>query len=441
MGRLIGKLKVNSSNDRHGDLKDESTAIAWLFDKKEDHMKGLANDIVKVGEVYEPPLVVKRNGSYIVYDGNRRVTCMKLLKDPRKAPNKDTRLYFQKLAEKWSGEFPKEITCRIESDIDRVDEILYRRHTGSQSGVGQTTWDGRMKDNFIERTGKSKGKKISDAIENVLRKADKLPTVRQIPRSTLDRLLSSEEYRNIVGISFLRGELKFTHDKSKVTVALQRIATDLASRKIVLGNLWDSKNKHIYLDSLKDEGVLPTESDRIAEDDGNKTGPKPPKPKPPKPKPPKPKPTIRKTLIPQVEHNIIWKDGMTRKRHIWNELEFQLELETHPNAISVLFRVLLELSLDHCSEQNPTCNVKESDKLKQKINKFAELFYKNQKIDLRYKDDLIRMTRNEELVSVTSLNRFVHSYDISPSPSHLRAIWDSLEKFIKLCLRETGLTA
>ena len=42
----ISKLRINAANDRHGELKDESSAIAWLFNNKENHMKALAADIV-----------------------------------------------------------------------------------------------------------------------------------------------------------------------------------------------------------------------------------------------------------------------------------------------------------------------------------------------------------------------------------------------------------
>jgi len=396
-------------------------------------MKGLAKDLSSAGEMYEPPLVIERDGKFVVYDGNRRVTCMKLFKNPKKAPSKDIVETFKKLRDTWNGDFPEQIICRVETDIDRVDEILFRRHTGTRQGVGQTKWDGRMKDNFIERTGKSSGKKIAE-------------TVRDLPRSTLNRLLSSEEFRNRVGFSFLRKKFAFTHRKEIVLVALKRIASDLASRKIVLGDLWDSARKHAYLDQLDEDGILPTDDDLLPIETGGGGGANgdvrpTSKPKPSKKPKPKPRPKLRSNLIPQIEHNIIWKDGMTRKHHIWDELEFHLDLESHPNAISVLFRVLLELSADHCSKQNPDCKIKESDKLKHKLNKLADYFYENEKIDERYRDDIKRMTRNEELVSVTSLNRFVHSYEISPSPSDLRAIWDSLEKFIKICLRETELTS
>ena len=96
--------------------------------------------------------------------GNRRVTCLKLLEKPSRAPTQELQKFFGELRKLWIGEFPKTITCQVEKDRDRMDNILYRRHTGSQSGVGQSTWDDRMKNNFILRTGQGSGFNVADEV-------------------------------------------------------------------------------------------------------------------------------------------------------------------------------------------------------------------------------------------------------------------------------------
>ena len=103
------------------------------------------------------------------------------------------------------------VQCQVETDRDRVDEILFRRHTGVQAGVGQSVWDDRMKAIFVARTGKGGGLNVADEIERRLREADMLPTRRKIPRSTLNRLLSAQPFRNRLGISVTNGRFEFTH--------------------------------------------------------------------------------------------------------------------------------------------------------------------------------------------------------------------------------------
>jgi hypothetical protein len=146
----LDSLLVNRANDRHGELENETAAIAWLFNNREPHMRSLAKDIVEAGQIYEPPLVSPDGAKFIVFDGNRRVTCLKLLATPRRAPSTELQQFFQELRSRWIGDFPDKISCQIETDRDRIDYILFRRHTGAQSGVGQSTWDDRMKSQFRE---------------------------------------------------------------------------------------------------------------------------------------------------------------------------------------------------------------------------------------------------------------------------------------------------
>src|SRR5262249_38156022 len=63
------------------------------------------------------------------------------------------------------------------------------------------------------------------------------------------------------------------------------------------------------------------------------------------------------TLIPNVVYTIIWAGRLQRHRAIWEELQFRLQLTDHPNAISVLFRVLFELSIENYIERTNLSSV------------------------------------------------------------------------------------
>ena len=176
---MFGGWKNPNDNDvpkRRAELENETAAIAQLFAAQEQHMRNLAKDLVTKGEVFEPPLVFPSGDKFIVADGNRRTTCLKLLAAPRRAPTVELQQFFADLRKKWPGKFPDKIECRVESDRDRVDDILFRRHTGVQGGIGQSTWNDRMKNNFVIRTGKGSGLNVADEIEKRLREAKMLPT-------------------------------------------------------------------------------------------------------------------------------------------------------------------------------------------------------------------------------------------------------------------------
>jgi len=145
---------VNRANDRHGELENETAAISWLFNNHETHMRNLAKDIAVEGLIFEAPLVHPENGRFTVFDGNRRITCLKLLRNPKRAPTVELRDYFEELKKK-HPDLPDPIDCQVEPDRDRIDEILFRRHTGTQAGVGQSNWDDRMKSNFVNEPVKA----------------------------------------------------------------------------------------------------------------------------------------------------------------------------------------------------------------------------------------------------------------------------------------------
>lgn len=424
----LGDLVVNRANDRHGELENETAAIAWLFNERETHMRNLTKDIVAQGEIFELPLVWPDGEKFVVYDGNRRVTCLKLIADPRKAPSTELQAFFRELQGKWPGTFPKEIQCQVETDRDRIDDILFRRHTGSQNGVGQSTWDDRMKATFVSRTGKGGGLNVADEIERRLKEADRLPAARKIPRSTMNRLLSAEAFRNRMGFTTAKGKFEFTHDEGAVLNALARVADDLASRRKVLGDIWDVDGKRGYLDELDREGVLPDVSNALPRRSAAAAV------KPARTRPSVARPTMRTTLIPQAEFGLTWPGRLQRHHQIWEELQFHLELARHPNAISVLFRVLLELAIENYIEREKV-GVHNNDKLAARFLKVGKDMRAKDKIDDKQLGVLTKFQQGDKLVSADTLNRYVHSPNFAPSPEHLASMWDSLCNVIVLCLQ------
>jgi hypothetical protein len=427
----LNELLVNRANDRHGELENETAAIAWLFNARESHMRNLTKDIVAKGTVFELPLVSPEGQKFIVFDGNRRVTCLKLLQDPRRAPTTELQSFFREQREKWSRTFPDATQCQVENDRDRIDDILFRRHTGTQNGVGQSTWDDRMKATFVARTGKGSGANVADEIEKRLAAASMLPKGRKIPRSTMNRLLSAEPFRNRLGFSMNKGRFTFTHDENVSLAAMARVADDLANGRLVLGDIWDVDGKRGYLDGLEKAGVLPNahhaSSRAKSESSASKSAQHKHKPSA------HPKPSQRATLIPQKDFGLVWPGRLQRHHQIWEELQFHLELARHPNAISVLLRVLLELSVENYISQTGLA-IRDGDKLAALVLKVGKDLHAKNKIDQKYPGLLSKFQHSDKLLSADTLNRYVHSANFAPSPEHLTSLWDSLAVLVVHCL-------
>jgi hypothetical protein len=244
----------------------------------------------------------------------------------------------------------------------------------------------------------------------------------------MNRLLSAEAIRNRLGFSVKKGKFEYLRNEGAVHRALNRVANDLATGRLTLNDIWDTERKLAYIDGLDDEGMLPTIADM----------PKPsqhPKPTQPKPKPsPAPKPEVRTNLIPRIEYGVVWSGRLQRHRAIWEELQFKLELSEHPNAISVLLRVLLELAVENYISQAPLTTVYEGDKLAKKVLKVADDLCAKKKINSKYRDIFKKAQNLDALVSMDTLNRYVHSPQFAPSPDHLKAMWDTLADFVVHCL-------
>jgi hypothetical protein len=431
-------LSINNANDRHGELADDGMAMEWLLTHRADHMRNLAMDIVKEGRIYESPLVHEEGGAFIVYDGNRRVTSLKLLDKPTHAPTDSWREFFQNLRSEWAGTFPTKIECQIETDRDRIDEILYRRHTGGQSGIGQSPWDPDAKSNFVKRTGKKDKVNVAEEIEDKLKEGGFIKKTAKVPRSNLNRLLSSEAFKNRVGISVRKNQMEITHNETKVIGALTRIAQDLISKTIVLDDVWSNKDKKEYLDLLETEGFLPGAADSLSTNKNFKTL-----------KPTKSatstqsssqktsaKPKKRKTLIrPDIDYGVLPQTHTKRAMDIWGELQHHLEFDKHGNAIAVLFRVLLEFSVENYISQKSIAAVHPNDSLGKKFHKVLDHMLGASSIDKKYHEGLKKFENTEPILSANTMNKFLHHKHFFPSDHHLKSMWDSLSEFIVVCLK------
>tara|TARA_Y100001001_G_scaffold77653_1_gene75569 strand:- start:760 stop:2184 length:1425 start_codon:yes stop_codon:yes gene_type:complete len=455
-------IAVNKDNDRHGSQGSEQNAISWLIKNKSAHMKSLIRDVAEVGRVFEPPLVLKLEGAkkYTVFDGNRRVAALKILRNP----NLVSDLQFQSFVKGLLKSHPKPadtIQVQVEEDIDLVEEIIFRRHSGSQAGVGQSAWDPAAKQNFQVRTGKHTKLNLASEVESVFQDLGHISNADQIKRSVLNRLLSAEVYRARVGLRVKNNQLFFTHSAESVVQALSKILSDMQDGQLTLAKAWSEDEKLSYLNALDKDGDLPSVDDLLitprlfnhqnlstevgeelevistdepsngtihSHKDNSDESESPIQDDEPE----------RSSLIPQDKnHKIDWPDdGTKRIRQIWRELQYKLDLTDHICAISVLERVLIELIVDRYVSLNPTVGVKSGDSFAKKIKKVAESFYSNNAIDKDYLEVLKKLMNGEEVVSVNTLNKYIHSAKLNPSPDHVCAIWDTLSEFVLLCLKE-----
>lgn len=79
----ITRLILNPENDRFESVENEKLALETMLNKLGSKIYVLALDIVKRGLSPKPFYVVPYYNKYIVKDGNRRTTAIKLLARPK----------------------------------------------------------------------------------------------------------------------------------------------------------------------------------------------------------------------------------------------------------------------------------------------------------------------------------------------------------------------
>lgn len=421
----IEDLVVNPSNDRHGPKGSEDKAIQWLFDERGAHMLSLAKDILEQERIFDAPLVKHNGRKFIVFDGNRRVTCLKVMSGLATAKGSAANT-IATLTKQSGWKSPKLVSCQVETDQNVIDTILSRRHNGVDGGKGQLGWDLRAKANHSNRTGGTNHYPIAEAVESFLG-ATGYPRTGKIKRSTLFRLINTKERQARFGIRLNNdGALETTKDEASVIRLLTRVADDIVEDRLTLVNLLNVKGINEYLDALSTEGFdLSTQPQNASQSTNNKTQGlhNPPKKPLKQNKPPK-----RDTLIPNEHSSIAWKERQGKIERIWKDLQWNLKFSRTELAIPIAFRTLIELSTDYACKR---LELQSNEALRKRVRTVAETLKNKGALTSKDFADLERLLGDQKSgMELEALHRVVHSQTADLSDNDLRAMWDSFEPYI-----------
>lgn len=427
-------LIVNPENDRHGALETEEQAINWLLKNKTDKMRALAKDIAITGKIYETPLVKDEDKcKYIVYDGNRRITCLKILSGLCDCYDLYDKEYYIKLRNDYQcyDKLPREVYCEINRNQAEIDEIIRRRHAPTNSGEIKLNWEPYEKEIFLIRTGKSDKINFAKEIQDILQDKELLSNQDKIPLSNYNRLFSSEKYRKLAGVSIKNNKIVFIVSEEKALNVLSYIARLMISGEISLKDILNDDLKMNVFTMLQERNMLPKISDQLKEPkeiskekidkkDKNKT----------------PK------LIQQLSRDTLLSKSLIQPKQnqyctakIYNlfiELQYDLLIKKHINAISISFRVLLEL-LTHAYANKNGIIFRNEEKLSNKIGQVFDHIQSPKKDEENVKF-IKNLSQTNKYFSTGTLNSFVHSLNILPVAQDLISFADNFEKYISLVI-------
>ncbi len=362
---------------------------------------------------------------YVVLDGNRRLTALKALENPEflvDAVSKGVLTEIRKLSKQYQAAPLETIPCLIVNDREEARHWLELRHSGPLEGAGSVEWGSDEKARFRART---EGLEIHTLALNYLEGRGDITTEfrRGFPATNYKRLLEAPDVRAKIGIESQDGKLKLLGDEDAVAKALLYVAQDLASGKTRVGDIYTREQRTTYANNLP-EDVVVTLIRKTGQgiDVGTGTSQEATKKQSSTTRPIKP----RDKLIPR---DCVLSIADPRIRNIEGELR-RLSLEDFPNAISVLLRVLIELSADTYIVRVGVSSV--DDHLGIKLQAVTNDLVTRKKLTPQQAKPVRRACQRDSFLapSINLMHQWVHNQHMFPGPSDLRAHWDSLQPFI-----------
>ncbi len=390
----------------------------------------LAKDIVENGlNPADLPIVMPAKDSenrYVVLEGNRRLVALKALENPDTfvgALDGGTLSAMRSLARKYQESPIDLIQCLVVKDRPDADHWIMLRHTGENEGAGLVGWGGDEASRFRARKGSID--LSTQALDYLERQNALTPEERRkIPATSLKRLLATPAVREKIGLDLHDGELTARADDKRVVKALKYVTDDLASKDgTKVKDIYHKEQRQAYADRLPNTIVIKPQkgNGRSIESVGAKPQAKTKGTQKIK------HPRFRDTLIPR---DCVLAVTHPRIRAIEGELR-SLSLDSYTNAVSVLFRVLVELSVDeyidaHALTRSP------HEKLRNKLDAVLTDLLSRKKLTTQQAKPVRKvMVKDSYLApSMDLMHDYIHNQHVFPAPGDLRAHWSSLQPFV-----------
>ncbi|MBW1677882.1 MAG: hypothetical protein JRJ13_14465 [Deltaproteobacteria bacterium] len=472
---IVTNLLLDPHNPRIPDSGENLSQRDLLADLvANDKVYELAKSIVENGYYpVEALIIVEENKKKYVVEGNRRLAALKLLLSPETAPNENWERRFRALANRIDPNAIRKVKVIRAPSREAAAPVIMSKHTRSQIESWSPLMQAKFYRNLVDRgltvddiaeQYNLNVSEITDALQRYTMYAvacaldlpediaKKVQNPREFPITNLERLYKNPKVNRFLGISFdenknLIGSVKVNEFKKGYT----KIVTDIAKGEVHSRKLNTTAEMDEYLKSFGDQKPDLTKKGRFTAATLLKTGTKRkaiPKTSATKKKP-KSKPRPR-ALIPS---SFSCDVNNQRINDVFTELK-KLPVAQYPNAVGLMFRSLLEISLGYYLDRTghlEKMRSTEEAKRKKKNQNLPRDWHPTLSEMLRYivnKDtDIIRngnllkalrklIDQKHELLSIDSLNLFVHNQHFYPNEDILRRFWQQLEGLFQIILVE-----
>ena len=427
----IADLLIDAENPRLPQPNvGQREALRAIAEHQGRKLQVLARDILSHGlNPTDLPIVmpfrddVKR---YVVLEGNRRLAALKSLENPEflvDAVSPGVLKEIRRLSKEYQTAPIDSVQCVVVKDKEEARHWIELRHTGENGGAGIVPWGS---DDAARYRARTVGLGIhSQALNFLEQRGDLTPEARRtIPATSFKRLIESPAVREKLGIEIHDRKLYLLADANRVAKALLYIVHDLTRPKgTKVKDIYTREQRVEYAEKLpKDILVTPTLKNGQGVDVNTGSA----------------QVKVSRSSVAKIARRrdrLVPRDCIlhvtdSRLRAIESELR-RLSLDAYPNAVGVLFRVFVELSVDAYLQawnlpqlQDPT--------LRAKLQQVTNDLVAKKKLTAAQAVPVRRACSKDSFLapSITLMHQYVHNQAVFPAPGDLRAHWDSLQPFV-----------
>jgi ParB-like nuclease domain len=451
----ISSIDLDVKNARIRAGQDQSDCIQRIL-RKEDQLLALAEDIAEKGLSTMPILVSPEAlGRYVVRDGNRRITALKLLNDPaRWSPDARLKDKFAAIRRQYLSNIPKNIDILSSDNEEAIVREVILRHSGANGGIGQLDWSAFLRTVYLVTHDlpaeyKRPGQYAFWAEDNGINVGDDFPI------SSLQRFFSKE---NLTRLGFDIDE----NDKLKANLRLdvvKKIAStvmgDFEFERVKVADVFTPTDAATYITRVRAmhglvhhaptstapaqapmSGGSPAPGPTPPPALGAPTTPSSPVPNPsqaPRPAPtPATPPSDRKKLFGRSAPGIAIPEKEVKAATIVVELR-RMDLDETPFAASMLLRALIEIS-DAYYRKNQ--QIADKGSLAKNVAASTDSMSNRQMLSASQHAIVKAMTGGPgTMLQIDTLQKMLHRDTHHTNKQLANTMWDNIGCFIQACWR------
>lgn len=431
----IRDLVLDHDNPRITHAAGQQEALQKIVTDQRTKLIKLAQSIAERGLNPADRLLVLRLNrtpkSYIALEGNRRVAVLMMLVRPAVMTGLDMPAPMRRILERLAKTFKKSLVEPVPGfELASRDDARYwldLRHNIGHEGAGVDHWKAMAKRRFDGRPPSVQALELVTE-RGGLSRSEQAAITERFPISTLERFLEDRAVRKVLGIDVKAGKLVTKLPADEVVKPLKKIVTDLATKQTQVGRLMKTDDMLRYVrEELGPKHLPDTSTARTTERSLDEI---------PTSEFAKVRPTIgRRKLDPSDRREVVPKNcrlNVTDNRiaEIYRELR-TLRLDDTPNAIAVMLRVFLEMSVDHFLEHSgrslqetaPGGRTVFKD-LQKKLAETVEIFVGVGVPRSQFQAVIRSISVKTSPMNIDLFHQYVHDRFATPLAQELKAAWD-----------------